>query len=280
MKIIDFDEFKKRDFDQTMISNHKLTNGVCVRCGGLFSYSCVKKFLRNRKNKKHLKDKWQTCQKCWLVINTSEDKKWIEKNRQAQLIAQNKPEQKLKNAQGVSRSWTKDRRKKASDALKEKWKNDEHFAKQGLKNISWTQTIDDRHEEIQRKAIGSGGLKGIYNNIRYDSALELSYLLWCEDNSIEIKRYDLEPINYKAEDGKNRKYIPDFIESRNIIVEIKGSGLYYRKNYQRNLLKMQALKNNGAKYKILFEKDHPVKYNYKKARRLHHEIKKKEKNSL
>ena len=74
-----YEDLKKRQFNTKSISNCSL-EGVCKRCNNEFKYSSVKKFMRNRKNKLHKKQLWQTCAKCWLVINTSEDKEWIKKN--------------------------------------------------------------------------------------------------------------------------------------------------------------------------------------------------------
>lgn len=279
-KEITYEKFESNDFCTKGISNHKLI-GSCDKCNCKFEYSAVKKFMRNRKNKEDKKHLWNTCQKCWLKINTSEDEKWIEKNSQAQLIAQNKPEQKIKNALAVSKSWTKERKEKMSDWVKDRWKNDEKFAKQALKNISWTDGKDiDLFNRVMKMSAGSGGLKGDYKEINYDSALELSYILWCFDNNIPIKRYDLPPIEYIAEDGVKRKYFPDFIINSNTIVEIKGKGLFYSKNYERNLKKIKALKEQKLKYVILFSDDDVLKLNYKKARRLHYANKKEENNSI
>lgn len=284
MNKITLKELELRNYDYKSISNYKLIGGLCIKCGCDYSYSKVKKFLATRKNcleKKHL---WNSCRKCWLIIQTSENKEWIEKNRVSQLIAQNKPEQKRKNAEGVSKSWNKDRKNKASQFLKDRWKNDEQFKIKALLNINWTSVKDDRYEKIMSKSIFCGGLKGIYKNIRYDSALELSYILWCEENNISIKRYDLDFIEYLDEKNKKRCYIPDFIINNNTIIEIKGFGIYFFKNFKRSLLKLKVLKDwcfsKGIKYKILLDNDKILVKNYKKARKIHHENNKKETNSL
>lgn len=268
MKQITYEDLKLRKFDKFKISNYKLI-GICCRCNKEFEYSAVKNFLQSRLNNTKQKHNWQTCSKCWLKINTVENPKWIEKNRQAQLIAQNKPEQKKKNAQGVSKSWNKTRREKASKLLKEKWKEKE-FANKALKNLQWTQTNNQKFYKILKKSIGSGGLKGYYHNIYYDSALELSYLFWCFDNHIKVKRYNLDPIEYVF-NNKKKLYFPDFIENDCTIVEIKGLGLYYHKNYYQNIAKIEAAKNYFDSYKVLFANDLILKTNYKKARNWHHE---------
>ena len=236
-------------------------------------------FLKTRESKLHLKHLWDTCQKCWLRINTVEDPNWIEKNRKAQLIIQNKPEQKIKNAEAVSKSWTKERRKKASDTLKEKWK-DPKYAKKILKGLSWTQKNDDHFREIMLKSAGVGGYKGVYEGLEYDSCLELSYILWCKEKNIPIKRYDLDPIDYKDENGKSRKYFPDFVIYKDVIIEIKGKGLYYKKNFIRNQYKISAAKKLNKKYEVILEGDESVKKFYRLARRIHNENQRKKDSKL
>jgi hypothetical protein len=226
--------------------------------------------MKNRKDKLDKKSLWQTCQKCWLLTNTIEDPNWIKKNSEAQKISQNKPEQIQKNREGVRKSWNNERRIKASNLLKEKWKNDDAFATNALKNLNC-------HNNV-KIGFGTGGLKGYYNQIYYDSALELSFILWCEYNNINIQRYSEEPIEYMDENKNIRKYYPDFIININDIVEIKGSGLWYRKNYQRNILKIEAAKKTFNSFIIIFDNDESVKKYYKTARKIHNETYKKENN--
>jgi len=264
-----YNELEKQQFETNRISN-KPIYGFCVKCNAEFQYSSVKKFMRNRKNKLEKKHLWQTCGKCWLIINTKEDEQWIQKNSQSQKIAQNKPEQLQKNKDGVRKSWNSERRIKASEILKEKWKNDEAFAEKASKNLKTINNV--------KIGFGSGGLKGVYKNIYYDSALELSFILWCEEQNIEIKRYDLEPVKYIDETGIERKYYPDFIINKTEIVEIKGSGLWHRKNYERNILKIEEAKKRFDSYIVIFDNDKIVKKYYKTARNIHNETYKKENN--
>jgi hypothetical protein len=226
--------------------------------------------MKNRKNKLDKKFLWETCQKCWLIINTIEDPNWIKKNSESQIISQNKPEQIKRNRDGVRKSWDANRRNKASNLLKKKWKNDEAFAKNALKNLNCYNNA--------KIGFGTGGLKGYYNQIYYDSALELSFILWCEKNNINIQRYSKEPIEYIDENGDIRKYYPDFIINTNEIVEIKGSGLWYRKNYQRNILKIEAAKKKFDSFIIIFDNEESVKKYYKTARKIHNETYNKENN--
>jgi hypothetical protein len=283
VKHITLVELQARDYNEVGISKYALS-GDCQRCGKHFSYSYVIKFMRNRKNKPQKKELWNTCGQCWLLINTVLSEEWMNKNKNAQLIAQNRPEQKKKNAEGVSKSWTKQRKKRASKFLKDRWKNDEEFKKKALYNISWTQFNDARYDINIQKSWGTGGLKGRYNNIVYESALELSFVLYCEDHNVKIKRYDLNSIPYLDENQKSRLYIPDFIINNDTIIEIKGYGLYYNKNYNRNICKIHAVKDfvkdKDLKFRLILEHDKIIKEYYKKARKLHHANKEKNNNSI
>lgn len=275
---ITVEELVERDFNQSGISNAKLVEGICTKCGKPFEYSRVKKFMRNRSRKPDKRSLWVTCQGCWLVINTAEDASWVETNRLNQLKIQSTPQQKAKNAAGVSASYTPQMRKRASERLKDKWSNVE-FASSALANISWTQTNDERFDAIMRKSFGSGGLRGDFNGMRYESAVELSFLLWCNKVNVPVKRYDLPPIQYEDECGIQRVYIPDFIINGNTVVEIKGRGLYFRRNFKRNEFKLAALKlwceQHSLKYVVIMDNDSIIQKNYRRARRLHHANKSK-----
>lgn len=265
--MITFKELEDANFDTKGISN-KPVCGRCVRCGTDFQYSSVKKFMRNRKNKLSKKSLWATCGACWFKINTAEDPQWIERNSDVQKIAQNKPEQKRKNAEGVAKSWTPDRRRKHSKLMKHKIANDPEY------HAYLVDTLKPYNSGLNVKGgYGSGGLKGIYNDIKYDSALELSFILWCENKEIPIRRYDLYPVVYEDEDQIERCYYPDFIINEDEIVEIKGSGLWFNKNYQRNQLKTKAAKKLFRSYVVMFDSDEAVKTFYKSARKIHHEAK-------
>lgn len=271
MAMITFKELEEKKYNTKSISNYRLC-GECVKCGNKFTYSSVKKFMRNRKNKEDKKNLWESCSKCWLIINTKEDNNWIIKNSQAQKIAQNKPEQLQKNRDGVRKSWNSKRRKNASKLMKKKWKNDEAFAKKAILNFKNINNV--------KIGFGSGGLKGKYNNIYYDSALEFSFILWCKEKNISIKRYDLDPVKYIDENNVERSYYPDFIINKNEVVEIKGSGLWYRKNYIRNIKKIEAAKKFFDAYIIILDKDESVKTYYKTARKIHNETYKKENHQI
>lgn len=101
-----------------------------------------------------------------------------------------------------------------------------------LKNKNWITTPEK--EVIRRKKLsdiaknrklggykqGSGrGKKGWYKSFWCDSQWELSFIIYCLDHKIDIKRNSLR-FEYIYEDKKHY-YIPDFIIN-NTLIEIKG----------------------------------------------------------
>lgn len=249
MKEITLKELIELDYCINGISNFKLIEGECSRCGNSFEYSNVKKFMRNRKNNPN-KEEWVTCRKCYLRIKTGESQEWIEKNSKAQLIAQNKPETKEKNRIGVSKSWDEERKKKHREVMFKKWKSGDYAN------------------------ANNGGHRGVYNEIQYQSWSELSYILFCESENITLRRFDLEPIQYIYKSRK-KVYIPDFIINNNHVIEIKGKAPWFYKNYDQNIAKIEAAKNIYKKYSVIFDTDDCIKKFYNKARSVGYEIEKK-----
>jgi len=267
MEYIAFKSLQDNNFEYRGLSNKPIKD-ICIKCNKTFEYAKLKKFIRSRVNIPKIY--WCQCQKCFLRYRTIDNSDWIEKNRKAQLIAQNKEEQKKKNAEAVSKSWTRTRKNKASEYLKERWVNDEAFKNKATLNLT-----NNRRYNFTN-GIATGGLRGLYNDIYYDSALELSFILWCEYNSMPIKRYDQDSIKYVDENTIEREYFPDFIINNTTIVEIKGKGIWYNRHFERNKLKMIAAKTKfNAKYCIYYDWDEQTKLFYRKARKLHHENKKK-----
>lgn len=84
------------------------------------------------------------------------------------------------------------------------------------------------------------GLKFKYKDVRFDSLLELSYiLLEIENNDLSWQRASEITISYVDTKNKKRKYRPDFIINGNILVEIKPKTLQNDPNV--------ILKSNAAK---------------------------------
>jgi hypothetical protein len=79
-------------------------------------------------------------------------------------------------------------------------------------------------------------------------------LLYTEDEII-IKTSDIPIFDY-IENSINRKYYPDiFIPKDNLIIEVK-SDWTFKKDYKKNLLKQQAVKDSGYKFEFwIYSKD-------------------------
>jgi hypothetical protein len=270
MRIINYKDYHK---NTKGISNFKL-NGVCEKCSKEYTISSVKSFRRR------IYDDIFLCHECYMEHACYKNPSWIEKNSASQKIAQNKPEQKRKNAIAVSKSkrWTKEKRKLESKRMKERWANASEEQKNAmLSGLRWTEDSGERFNEIISKS--AKGFCGYYNGMFYNSLLELSFLIECEERNIKVRRYDLEPIQYK-EDGKDRKYHPDFIIFDKVVVEIKGhifKGIQGEKKFElKNKAALSFCSCNNLKYRVFFRSEF-LKKNLRKAKTIHiYENKEKE----
>jgi hypothetical protein len=222
--------------------NHSRSNILinCKKCGKEQVF-LAKAFINGRKYLDEL------CSDCYQEKYVYTNPEWIEKNKNAQLISQNKPEQKMKNALGVSSSWTKERKEKNSKIMKERWATG--FYDFTLEYFDWTSKKNiERFNKIISKS--NKNYRGEYKNVLYQSLLELSFILICFERDIPISRWEDSPIEYFDEVGKKRLYFPDFVLYNKIIVEIKGHR--FSKDKNRIEYKNQATKDyikNSLKYK-------------------------------
>ena len=215
-KSILFKEFRK-DPNKKGISNFQLKCS-CEVCGVDFVFTQVKSF-----RKRDCSEMRELCNSCYLNFRCYSNPEWLQKNSQAQLISQNKPEQKLKNALGVSQSWSRERRELESVRMRDRWKQSTEEQKQKmLNNLNWTDYSNDGFYKNMRKTAWRGGSFGEFNGIPYESILELSFLIECFQREIPVKRYNLGGVNYFDPHGKKRVYFPDFIIFNRVVVEVKG----------------------------------------------------------
>ena len=115
--------------------------------------------------------------------------------------------------------------------------------------------LDDK-EQKYCKPRGSGGARkgaghgkpGYYNGFQCDSTYELAYVIWCNENGLEIER-NKEYWEY-FDPGRNGtfKFYPDFIVDGKL-VEIKG---YHTPVVD---LKMNAVRNADKEINILYKDD-------------------------
>ena len=238
---------------------------ICEVCGCEYITSNAKLLSRTYSNKPLCPTHYRE------VINNSPE--WREKNRKAQLIAQNRKETKDKQIISQKRRHAKPEvKKKYVEIAKELWKDESYRKKvsNGLKK-KW------EDKEYAEKVLNNSKNQyhGYYHDLRYQSLVELSFILWCKNKNYKIQRYDIDPIKY----GNNKNYYPDFIINGDTIVEVKGSpdGFMYQRKKQI-IIKQKALqefcKTSIYKERIVYKKDIPNEF-YKLARKIHAEISKK-----
>jgi hypothetical protein len=214
------------------------------------------------------------CDGCYSIHSRATER-FKKNNSAAQLIAQNRPEvlQKQREAQlkryaaggtlvleqyrEIGKKLWQDEgyRKNQIDKMKQNWQDPEY-----------------------RKKIMSGYRQytGIYEGCRYYSLVELSFLLNCFAEKRPVKNYDGRGIAYEFE-GKERRYYPDFMiyDDWSCIVEVKGSGSWYKRDKKLVEKKFEALKdyceNNDLTCRLVFDSD-LGKELWQKAKRVHNEI--------
>ena len=209
------------------------------------------------------------CPDHYAKIVTS-SKVWREKNRSAQLVSQNLPEAKEK--QRVSQL-----RRHAQPGMKEKYRQiglalrkDPEYAKRVSSSLreKW------KDPEYANKVMNNSKQQyhGSYSGMRYQSLIELSFILWMVSVKRNIGRYNLEGIKW---DG-NRSYYPDFIVDGNLIVEVKGTlkGFMYQREDEikrKQSALIEWCKDRKYEQRIVVKKDIPKEF-YEKARKVHDKI--------
>lgn len=64
-------------------------------------------------------------------------------------------------------------------------------------------------------------IQGYFNNVRWQGSWELEFLINCYEEEINVKRYDLPPVEYIFENNIHHTW-PDFITEDTYIIEVKG----------------------------------------------------------
>lgn len=199
------------------------------------------------------------------IINNSEV--WREKNRQAQLKAQNRPEVLKKNSLSQKRRHADPKVKEQYRRIGKKlWENKEYAEK--VANSLRKKWEDAEYAE---RVISNSKQQyhGEYKNLKYQSLVELAFILWQKSVNKKIERYNLKGIKW----NNNRSYYPDFIVDNDVIVEVKGgpSGWMHQRK-EEIILKQNALiawcDNNKYSQRLVFKKDIPENF-YRKAKEIH-----------
>jgi hypothetical protein len=123
------------------------------------------------------------------------------------------------------------------------------FEKYGVENPMQSNEIND-------KRIKSSFLINDFESIKYQGKYELDFLYFCKKNDINISKTKF-TIDY-YEDGKKKKYLPDFyIDSMNLIIEIKST-YYYNLHKSKNILKKEYTIKGGYRYIIILDKSYDI----------------------
>ena len=212
---------------------------------------CKKKYeISYASFNKRTKD-WDYCRKCYAKAITNTDE-WRANNSAAQLIAQNRPEVKEKMSKSLIKFW------KENPGIKEIMKQnvkayytDEVRAAVSKKSTEQNLACDGNNLNTPY----SGYIWNSTDKIRFDSLLELSFIIYQYELGNKVERYK-GYIEYEF--GYTRRYIPDFILG-DTIIEVK-SKYFYQKNKKMILAKADAVKNLGIRYSIVTEEE--IKTNY------------------
>lgn len=266
-KKINLSKIKKlNEWKIEMIKNSKIKIVfLCDECGG---NGCIA--ARNLINRKYFALE-PLCKKC-ILKKTTNTKEWKSINSKAQLIAQNKPEQKEKNRLAqIKRFKNPVEIKKHSKASKEVWKREGY--KEKMKKIAARKWEDLDYAERVIKNSKKSFICGYYNSLYYDSGYELAFLMNMESKGLlhNIKRVKFF-IEYEDKNGRIRKYFPDFF-CDDMLFEIKGYGYWIdlENLNKKNIAAKEWCKKNGKKYRVVELKDFGYSW-YRKARLKHKEL--------
>lgn len=251
------------DFDENT-PGRDIVSLRCTQCG--------EEYLREAYRLHKRKFQIELCGKHYVPYITRTDE-WRETNRQAQLIAQNRPDVKAKQREAQRKRFAaggeelRDRYRKIGKKL---WEDDDYRVRQTVAAYKNWDNPDYRDRVISKS---KAQYHGVYNGIKYSSLVELSFILWQKSLSNHIKRFDDVGIEYYDVTGRRRKYYPDFVMTMTI-VEVKGSGRWYQLHKENVRLKHEALKKyckaNNLQCRIVFDRDIPnLKTWRKKAKEIH-----------
>lgn len=161
------------------------------------------------------------CDDCYRKTYTYDDE-WKASNSKAQKIAQNRPETLAKQVNSQKLRYQKpgllDRYREIG---KELWEDPEY-----------------RKKVIANSSISKAGT---YHELSYQSSIELAFICWCEKAGKRIVNYADAGIPYMW-NGKEHHYYPDFLVDDRVIVEIKGHGGIYQRDYDQNQAKFAVLR--------------------------------------
>jgi hypothetical protein len=158
------------------------------------------------------------------VKHYQRDEAWRANQVAKQKIAQHRPETLAKHRENSKAMWVNNRERLLESHRKTVTSQAYRDNMSRVMRDKWAS-----NSEYRDKVIGKGFYKhvGNFKSIRYDSKLELAFLIkhFEENTNTKIARFESEnkPIQYfDPECNRIRDYYPDFIINSNLIVEIKG----------------------------------------------------------
>ena len=231
------------------LMNPKNVNCICQYCGEKLDNSTklvqhIRKCNKNPQNVSNIKlQQWifekHTCEKCGKVMtekfhsgrfcsySCANSHKHSEETKDKIRQSVKKTNKKKETKETLAKNYYKNPNKCiiCGKILDYKHRYNKTCSKECL-HIRLSQNANNR---IQTGSITIGGVtstsgnhgkQGNYKGIHCDSTYELAYVIYMLDHGYDIKRY-IGSFDYLDNDGKLRKYYPDFIVN-DTIVEIKG----------------------------------------------------------
>lgn len=145
-----------------------------------------------------------------------------------------------------------------SRIMKETWKNPENYKSLSERNSKAVETamLNGNFNPYSNCLHGWFQSKKFSTKFYYQSSYELKFLEFCEKSpNITFLEKSKFIIPYVDKDGKKRKYFPDFLVNKNILVEIKPrSMLEYNNNENKIKSATEYCLKKGLEYKVLMEK--------------------------
>jgi len=93
-----------------------------------------------------------------------------------------------------------------------------------------------------------------YKHLRYQSSYEYDFIIFCEENNIEIQDTSFN-IDYNLLE-KDRKYYPDFyLPKYNLICEVKSTYTFMKK-YEENIKKKEYTLSKGYNFLFIVDKNY------------------------
>ena len=198
---------------------------------------------------------------------------WRQNNREAQLIAQNRPDVQEKQQKSQKKRHAQPgMREKYQKIAKKLWSR-ESYVKKHQESMEKFRCSDRYVEIINNSRVQP--YSGVYDDLQYQSLLELAFILWRKSKNDVIER-SCHVVPYHWED-RERRYFPDFICNGTAVIEVKGRLWRKGDSLDKINAKHDALikycKSNNLRCRLVWGKDIPTQFK-KAAKRIDRENRK------